>query len=68
MGRRLSRAGRRVCPVLSLLGALATPALADAGADAGTTALRYQAFVAGVPIGEATVAVSVGGGRYRVEG
>ncbi len=68
MGRRLSGARERARCMLALLGALVTPVVADAGADAGTTALRYQAFVAGVPVGEATVAVSVGGGRYRVEG
>ncbi len=64
MGRRLSRPGRRLRFVLVLLGALATAAMAD---DDATT-LRYQGFVAGVPVGEATVSVSVGGGRYRVEG
>ncbi|MFW6093774.1 MAG: DUF3108 domain-containing protein [Pseudomonadota bacterium] len=48
----------------------AAPALSggDTGSESGATTLRYAAYVAGAPVGEAEVMVSVNDGRYRVDG
>lgn len=52
---------------IALLTALLLPAVAAASAPAETL-LRYRAFVAGAPVGEAEVTVRVADGEYQVRG
>jgi hypothetical protein len=69
---------RAVLPLAVLLTASAlagTPPVPDPAPDtalvqpdASDVDLRYQAFVAGAPVGEATVKVALADGVYRVEG
>ena len=71
-----SRCRRGVLHSLGLLAALTAAASAvggtndsaAAGGPAGAVTLRYAAFLAGAPVGEAAVSVTVADGRYQVEG
>jgi hypothetical protein len=61
---------RRIMKSLLFLPMLLFPALGfgNLQSPSGDASLRYQAFLGGAPVGEATVNVAMGNGLYLVEG